>query len=133
MTTDARNVGEEENYDAFQARAEQLAQVAAGMKKRELQALDRHHPLVAILSKALDFKERQHSNFLRGGSHLAAALLERATIVHSSSDASPYPYLLVPPFPSPTPFSLLMPQSSFTWHLPAPPTALRAQLYVSGD
>lgn len=75
-------------------RAEQLAQVAAGMKRRELLPLDRLHPLVAILSKALQTKDKL-GNSLEGGKKLVTVLLEKAIAAHSSPDATPYPYLLV--------------------------------------
>ena len=77
-------------------RAEQLAQVATGMKRRELLALDRLHPLVAILTKALEVKEKL-SPSLEGGRQLAAALLEKAIAAHSEAGAAPYSYLLVNP------------------------------------
>ena len=77
-------------------RAEQLAQVAAGMKRKELLALDRLHPLVAILTKALEVKEKL-SPSLEGGGQLAAALLEKAITAHSEPEVSPYSYLLVGP------------------------------------
>lgn len=68
------------------------------MKRKELLALDKLHPLVAILTKALEFKDRQQASLLGGGTRLAASLLERAIAAHSSQETSPYPYLLVMPF-----------------------------------
>ena len=64
------------------------------MKRRELVALDRLHPLVAILTKALETKDRQ-TGCLEGGKRLAIALLEKAISAHGSPNESPYPYLLV--------------------------------------
>ena len=83
----------EGTQDCF-VRAEQLAQVAAGMKRKELLALDRLHPLVAILTKALEVKEKLGPS-LEGGRQLAAALLEKAINAHSEAGLSPYSYLLV--------------------------------------
>ncbi len=64
------------------------------MKKNELLPLDRLHPLVAILTKALEVKEKL-SPCLEGGKQLASALLDRAIAAHSEPGVSPYSYLLV--------------------------------------
>lgn len=68
--------------------------MAAGMMRRELTALTRLHPLVAILTKALETKDKANSS-LEGGRQLVAALLEKAIEAHKASHSAPYPYLLV--------------------------------------
>lgn len=95
------------------ARAEQLAQVAVGMKRRDIAILDRQHPLVAILSKVVDPKE---SVDLEAGRKLAANLLESAILNHGSAEREMYPSLLVR---TSVLFTLPYPASDNFPHLPA--------------
>lgn len=88
-------------------KAEQLAQVAAGMKKRELSALVKLHPLVAILTKVLEAKDRAACG-VQGGKQLALAILEKAIAAHSDPELSPYPYLLVRVTASTQPFTFAL-------------------------